>query len=62
VIQKRVEAARHRQRERFVSLNDPAEENTRGPIQQVIACNADMRPAEVRRFRELDDTSRALML
>jgi magnesium chelatase family protein len=61
VIQKRVEAARQRQRERFVSLNDPAEENTRAPIQQVIACNADMRPAEVRRFCDLDDTSRALI-
>jgi magnesium chelatase family protein len=61
VIQKRVEAARQRQRERFVSLNDPAEENTRAPIQQVITCNADMRPAEVRRFCDLDDTSRALM-
>jgi magnesium chelatase family protein len=61
IIQKRVEAARQRQRERFVSLNDPEGENTRAHIQQVIACNADMRPAEVRRFCDLDDTSRALM-
>ncbi len=61
VIQKRVEAARQRQRERFVSLNDPAEENSRAPIHEVIACNADMRPAEVRRHCDLDDTSRALM-
>jgi magnesium chelatase family protein len=26
-----------------------------------ITCNADMRPAEVRKFCELDDTSRSLM-
>ncbi len=27
----------------------------------LIACNADMRPAEVRQYCELDDTGRALM-
>ena len=61
VIQKRVEAARQRQRERFAVLKDPTEENGRPPTQDVIACNADMRPAEVRRFCELDETSRTLM-
>jgi len=61
VIQKRVEAARQRQRERFAVLNDPSEENGRPSPVDVIACNADMRPAEVRRFCELDETSRTLM-
>jgi magnesium chelatase family protein len=28
---------------------------------QIISCNADMRPAEVRKFCVLDDTSRSLM-
>lgn len=46
-IRARVEAARQRQRQRFT--NSP------------IACNADMRPAEVRSFCVLDDTSRSLM-
>ncbi|MBN2149032.1 MAG: ATP-binding protein [Anaerolineales bacterium] len=47
-IQARVEAARQRQRERFVGHG-------------AVACNADMRPAEVRAFCDLDDTSRSLM-
>jgi magnesium chelatase family protein len=60
-IQKRVEAARQRQRERFAVLNDPEEENGRPPKLDIITCNADMRPAEVRQFCELDETSRTLM-
>lgn len=46
-IQARVEAARARQRNRFGDLD--------------IACNADMRPAEVRQFCPLDDACRNLM-
>ncbi|MEN4042940.1 MAG: YifB family Mg chelatase-like AAA ATPase [Anaerolineaceae bacterium] len=46
-VQARVEAARTRQRERFSG--------------NAIGCNADMRPAEVRRYCELDDASRNLM-
>ncbi|HSV85886.1 MAG TPA: YifB family Mg chelatase-like AAA ATPase [Levilinea sp.] len=46
-VQARVEAARARQRERFSGDG--------------IACNADMRPAEVRKNCELDDSSRNLM-
>jgi magnesium chelatase family protein len=46
-VQERVEGARQRQRNRFSSNG--------------IACNADMRPAEVRKHCELDDTSRNLM-
>jgi len=60
-IQKRVEAARQRQRERFAALNGPDEENDHSTRDGSIACNADMRPAEVRRFCELDETSRTLM-
>jgi magnesium chelatase family protein len=46
-IRGRVEAARQRQLERFADLN--------------ILCNADMRPAEVRKFCELDETGRSLV-
>jgi magnesium chelatase family protein len=46
-IRARVESARQRQRDRFGSSD--------------IACNADMRPAEVRKFCALDDTCRSLM-
>jgi magnesium chelatase family protein len=61
IIQKRVEAARQRQRERFAKLTDPVGENGHPPNPEIIACNTDMRPAEVRQFCELDETSRALM-
>jgi len=56
-----MEAARQRQWERFAVFNDPADENSPPLTQNVIACNADMRPAEVRQFCELDETSRTLM-
>jgi len=46
-IRQRVELARQRQRERFTGGE--------------VACNADMRPAEVRKYCELDDTCRTLM-
>ncbi len=66
-IQKRVEAARQRQRERFSaaaqqlsdgSQDEPAPFDLNG---SVVQCNADMRPAEVRQFCDLDETSRALI-
>ena len=66
-IQKRVEAARQRQRERFNGRTDQTsavEQNEvvhYGAIASTIQCNADMRLAEVRRFCELDETSRTLM-
>ena len=47
-VRERVEAARLRQRERFAGTNG-------------IACNADMRPAEVRKFCMLDETCQSLM-
>jgi magnesium chelatase family protein len=56
-----VEAARQRQRDRFALLDDPAAQNCHPPNLDHIACNAYMRPAEVRQFCELDETSRTLM-
>lgn len=47
VIQLRVEAARNIQRARFGSTG--------------LTCNAEMRPAEIRQFCNLDDTGRSLM-
>jgi magnesium chelatase family protein len=67
VIQQRVEAARQRQRERFTGKSVQATEGSQAEVVPVeviasaIQCNADMRPAEVRQFCELDETSRALM-
>jgi magnesium chelatase family protein len=52
VIRARVEAARQIQRERFDSTD---ESNSR------IACNADMRVAEVRKFCKLDEASESLV-
>ncbi len=50
-VRARVEAARQRQRERFAGL----------ATSHPVTCNADMRPAEVRKFCALDDTCQALM-
>ena len=50
-IRTRVETARQRQRTRFSKLD-----TTQAPT-----CNADMRPAEVRVYCNLDDTCRSLM-
>jgi magnesium chelatase family protein len=70
-IQKRVEAARQIQRERFnVGEKQPATQDgselpiaspASSPANAPITCNADMRPAEVRQHCELDETGRALM-
>jgi magnesium chelatase family protein len=51
-IQARVEAARQQQRERFSADR---------LVTSGISCNADMRPAEVRLFCQLDETGRSLM-
>jgi len=48
VVRARVEAARERQRVRFDGKDG-------------VTCNADMRPAEVRKFCQLDETCQALM-
>jgi hypothetical protein len=56
-VRARVEAARQRQRERF------AEDGKGGHPSRPSAptCNADMRPADVRKFCVLDETGQALM-
>ena len=61
VIQKRVEAARQIQRERFTTQNNLEDENAHAIKGDGITCNADMRPAQVRQFCDLDETSRTLM-
>jgi magnesium chelatase family protein len=65
-IQKRVEAARQRQRDRFSGNIQPTDHGSPEPVPfdlngSAVQCNADMRPAEVRQFCELDDTSRTLI-
>ena len=56
-VQARVEAARKRQRQRF---NTPT--NQQGAASHNgITCNADMRPAQIRQYCPLDETSNALM-
>jgi len=47
-VRERVEVARQRQRERFGTKDG-------------VTCNADMRPAEVRKFCSLDETGKNLM-
>jgi magnesium chelatase family protein len=49
-VRERVEAARKRQRDRF---------NSDGKA--LVKCNADMRPADLRKFCVLDETGKALM-
>jgi magnesium chelatase family protein len=53
VIQARVETARDVQRRRFCS--------PKGGFENGVTCNADMRPAEVRKFCELDEAGKNLM-
>jgi magnesium chelatase family protein len=60
-VRSRVEAARDRQRKRFVGTHGDASQPGHPPPLDGITCNADMRPAEVRKFCALDDTSRNLM-
>ncbi len=62
VIRQRVEKARQRQRDRFGESKDDVSEHPTGRHSLfTITCNADMRPAEVRQFCQLDDTGRSLM-
>ncbi len=53
VIQERVETARRKQTDRFLS------NGSKGP--SALSCNADMRPADVRKFCPLDDACRVLL-
>jgi magnesium chelatase family protein len=50
-VRARVEAARQRQRERFTNTE----------LSNTVSCNADMRPAEVRKFCALEETGKSLM-
>lgn len=52
-VRARVEAARELQRQRFLTGELP--------FANAVTCNADMRPVEIRRFCELDETGRSLM-
>jgi len=54
-VRERVEAARDRQRVRFEALR--RQESSRFDI----TCNAEMRPAEVRKYCGLDETGQSLM-
>ena len=56
-VQARVEAARERQRARFNGTNPPPGGNSN----HGITCNADMHPAQIRQYCQLDETSNALM-
>ncbi|MBN2548794.1 MAG: YifB family Mg chelatase-like AAA ATPase [Anaerolineales bacterium] len=56
VIRERVEAARQVQRERFA-----AGATHSASAAHLVTCNADMRPAEVRQFCQLDEVGRSLM-
>jgi magnesium chelatase family protein len=66
-IQKRVEAARKRQREHFSAAAQHSSEDNQGEPASfdlngsVVQCNAEMRPAEVHQFCDLDETSRPLI-
>ena len=62
-IQLRVEAAREIQRQRFARKPYTQRESQAGAaaISPAPTCNADMRPAEVRQFCNLDETGRALV-
>jgi len=54
MVRERVEVARQTQRERFTDFG-------KGGRPSAPTCNADMRPAEVRKFCALDDVGKALM-
>jgi magnesium chelatase family protein len=58
-VQVRVEAAREQQRERFSS--GQMGKTTNDKSANSIACNADMRPAQIRQYCQLDETSNSLM-
>ena len=69
-VRLRVETARQIQRDRFAvvvpvgakhSPQDASQDRTSTANASPVHCNADMRPAEVRKFCDLDDTSRSLM-
>jgi magnesium chelatase family protein len=66
-VQARVEAAREIQRRRFLGTPLAHNADTRSgpadgrPQATYLACNADMRPADVRVYCQLDDAGQALL-
>jgi magnesium chelatase family protein len=60
-IQSRVEAAREIQRRRFSAGELQGQGSGSAAATAQLLSNADMRPAEVRQFCDLNDTGRALM-
>jgi len=58
VIQQRVEAARHRQHQRFQNLAAQAADS---PLPSLITCNAEMSAAQVRQTCVLDEAGKNLM-
>ena len=56
-VQTRIEAARERQRERFSKPEDQFDHK----LVDGVSCNAEMRPAEVRQYCQLDETGNSLM-
>ncbi len=64
-IQERVEAARQRQRERYIEDESVIQQESATHASQgashLVTCNADMRPAEVRQYCQLDEAGGSLM-
>jgi magnesium chelatase family protein len=56
-VQARVKAARERQRMRFGASTSQLKEKTAPKI----ACNVDMRPTQIRKYCQLDETCNSLM-
>jgi hypothetical protein len=59
MMHQRVESAHERQRKRFTVKADNIRPD--GVRQEAATCNADIRPADVRNFCQLDDTYQSLM-
>jgi magnesium chelatase family protein len=63
-VQALVEAARERQRQRFANGQMANQQMASGQMSKSakgIACNADMRPAQIRKYCQLDETCNSLM-
>ena len=61
VVRARLDAARQRQRERFAGVMRTAEQGSGRLRAMPLQCNADMGPAEVRRFCRVDETGQRLL-
>jgi magnesium chelatase family protein len=59
LVRERVETARQRQRDRFQKLQEM--DGGKQPSGKTLLCNADMGPAEIRQFCELDEAGNQLL-